>query len=155
MISISIKDVGSQRALQKLANKLRNRSAANRALSVQLYGWVIKNFEAEGALNQRWAPLQESTAKRKLTKKIPRGYHPILQVTGNLRQSFAPFADNDTAGVGARASRGVDYAAVHEEGAPSRNIPARPMLPPEKDAVKMGLAVYQFYVDRAKQESGL
>lgn len=147
-MSISIK-VRATPDLNKLAKKIGNgRRVANRQWAAQLYGMTIRNFEAQGVLlGEPWKPLSERTAKRKEAE----GYSPLaLLRTGNLRQSFLPFSDDKTAGVGARASFGVDYAKVHQEG--SDRVPARPMLPTAETVIETGVRVYEFVISKATRE---
>lgn len=138
-------------ALEKLTDGVKHREKINRQLGIQLYGWVIRNFDSGGKMQTPpWAPLAESTK----AQKARLGYSglPLIR-TGNLRQSFAPFSDNDEAGVGAKASFGVDYAQVHEQG--SGNVPARPMLPPKEYALKSATTIYQLEIERLRKETGL
>lgn len=124
---------------------------ANRQVSVYLYGWVIRNFNSGGRLQTPvWKPLAESTRQQKARQ----GYslQPLLR-TGHLRQSFAPFADAQVAGVGARASFGVDYAQVHQEG--GGRVPQRDMLPPRDDALRYAVKVYQLQIETARRGAGL
>lgn len=70
----------------------------------------------------------------------------ILQDTGNLRQSFKPFSDNNVAGVGAQASYGVDYSKAHEYGDPKNHIPQRRMLPRPQEVERDVLKIYNKHV---------
>lgn len=172
-----------QGKLRTLADRLKDRTVPNRAAGAQLYAFVIKNFETEGGGTREghWKDLAPSTilgryragragrAGKKGREIVKAGLRAglsgreivglsgaqfkILQVTGHLRQSFAPFSDADQAGVGARASFGVDYAAVHEEG--SGHVPQRKMLPDDAQALDIGMQVYGFYVERSIRESQL
>jgi len=161
--------------LQRTGAALKDRRTPNRAAAAQLYQFVIKNFETEGGMTEggRWKELAPSTvlaryrksagAKRRATVKaglrlglsgsdiggLSGLVFRILQDTGHLRQSFEPFSDEDEAGVGARASFGVNYATVHEEGSEDGRIPQRKMLPSEAQALEIGVRVYGFYVERA------
>lgn len=125
----------------------------NRQIGIQLYGWTMKNFNSSGSMQSPvWAPLSEKTQRR----KAKQGYSskPLIR-KGNLRNSFAPFSDKNIAGVGARASFGVDYARVHQEGAPSRNIPARGMLPPVEYARTSSIKIYDLHVQTCRRKAGL
>jgi phage gpG-like protein len=152
-IETIIDATGPATALGRLAGKLRNRTVPNRRLSVQLYGWTMRNYDGRGSLRPSgpWRPLAPATVKQ----KIRLGYspEPLAPRSGNLRVSFAGFSDNDSAGVGARASYGVDYARVHEEGA--GRVPARPMLPPAEIASDYSLRVYTRFIDASKKDAGL
>jgi hypothetical protein len=49
----------------------------------------------------------------------------------------------------------MDYAIAHQLGDPSRNLPARPMLPPVDFALQEATKVYEYEMQRLKQEAGL
>lgn len=173
----------TSKALQLLARQIGNLTPANRQLSVQLEGEVLRNFASEGAeFNAPWAPLKLSTILARL-RKSPKskgkkakakelfkaggtskavyaasgaGLFKILQSSGALRQSFAGFFDETEAGVGAQSNAAhADLAIVHEHGDPSRNLPARPMLPPADLALSWAIAVYQSHIDLARQAAQL
>lgn len=152
-MGISI-EVNAQPVLHSLGtffDGLKDRATINRKVSIQLYGFVLRNFQQGGALQTPpWLPLKPST----LQQKARLGYSPLPLIrTGHLRQSFVPFSSSDYAGVGAKASAGVDYAEVHEEG--SRTIPARPMLPTEKLALDTTLQIYGLEIAQLRQTAGL
>jgi len=170
------------KALNDLALGLSDRRVPNKQLSVQLEGFVLNNFDQEGALRGGWEPLKPSTILARL-RKSPAGKRAkglagalakagrksadiaattgaglvkILQDTGAMRQSFAAFSDNDVAGVGARSgAQHAELTAIHEYGDPSRNIPARPMLPTPDQALQMAYDVYEAYVEKARKDAGL
>lgn len=173
----------TSKALNKLAAGIADRSRANQQLSVKLEGEVLANFANEGQeFNTPWAPLKLSTILRRLSKSPKSkakkakaaalfkqgqssravyaasgaGLLRILQDTGALRQSFAGFYDNDEAGVGARSNAAhADLSIVHQEGNPSRNLPARNMLPPPAMALEWAIAVYQNHIAQARVSANL
>ena len=73
-----------------------------------------------------WAPLADSTKKRKQAQGVP--VDKILHgQTLNLRDTIFPFYSNTEAGVS--TGPGTEkYAASHQFGADERNISARPFL---------------------------
>jgi phage gpG-like protein len=120
---------------QRLAGASRDRSVPNRRLAVQLQGWVFRNFQAGGGLQTpAWAPLAASTAKQKA--RLGYSGTPLIR-TGHLRQSFRPFSDNDSAGVGSE----VPYSQYHETG--TRHLPQRAMLPPRAVAIDYAVKIYE------------
>jgi phage gpG-like protein len=173
----------TSKALQTLAQAIADRRQANQQLSVKLEGEVLRNFESEGhEFNTPWAPLALSTIRARLRKgsgskgrrqKAIAGFKAgktskqvfqasgagllkILQDTGALRQSFAGFYDSDQAGVGSQSNAAhADLSLVHQEGSPSRHIPARNMLPPADMALDWALVVYQNHIDQARAVAGL
>jgi phage gpG-like protein len=99
-----------------------------------------------------WRPLSSGT----LAAKRRQGYSPKPLIrTGNLRNSFLMFSDNNQAGVGAQASFGVDYAEVHEEGSRDGRIPQRKMLPPVRIAQTMVTNVYGLKIANDRAKAGL
>jgi phage gpG-like protein len=165
----------TSRALQRLALVLRDRRRINRQVAAQLNGWVFRNFKDEGKLRLPggWEPLSPATLLARLRKspasagkkakaagliksgvsesavyaQSGAGLVKILQDTGALRNSFAPFSDNDIAGIGAQSNaEHANLAIVHEYGNPSRNIPARPMLPTPAIALDIAMSVYRIYL---------
>lgn len=118
-----------------LVGESKNRRVPNRQLAVQLQGWVFRNFRRGGSLQSpAWAPLKASTAKW----KARHGYSSKpLERTGHLRQSFRPFSDNDTAGVGSE----VPYSKYHETG--TATLPQRAMLPPANVALEYARVIYE------------
>ena len=124
--------------MQRLVAATNDRRIPNRQLSVQLYGWVMRNFQQSGGLQSPvWRPLAASTLKQKQRK----GYSgtPLIR-TGHLRQSFRPFSDNEQAGVGSE----VKYSQYHETG--TRTIPQRAMLPPQNVALDYAVKVYDRWI---------
>lgn len=151
MIEVKVDTKALNKAVGEFGKVMKSREVPHRQLGVQLFSWVQRNFEQEGGLqSEPWAKLAPYT----IAEKARLGYSPKKLVrTGNLRTSFLQFSDNDTAGIGARASYGVDYAAVHELG--NDKVPARPMLPPPKVVVDYAIRIYNMHIQRARQESGL
>lgn len=146
----------AQRKMQRYERELRETSKPNRMVAIELYGFVMKNFQTEGGMTEAgaWEPLEDSTVEW----KERHGYRMILQNTGALRASFNPFSDAKVAGVGAaqilgEEGRDPDMAAVHEFGL--GNVPARPMLPTQEQANAMGMRVYNWFVADARRRSGL
>jgi phage gpG-like protein len=153
MIKAEVRLDRTSAALAALSRSVKDRGSVHRKIAIQLFGWVQKNFLERGALQNRpWAPLSEGTLKQKRRKGFSDS--PLIR-TGNLRSSFSGFSDNDSVGVGARASFGVDYARVHEEGSEERNIPARPMLPPREVALDIASKIYGIHLTALAQKEGL
>jgi len=82
----------------------------------------------EGAIKQKitqgdpsWPPLKPETIKRKGSSK------PLID-TGKLRASITHKVEDDKALVGIFSGEALNYAAVHEFGAPRKNIPERSFL---------------------------
>lgn len=149
-IQVIINASESLKKFKKYERDITDFTAANREVSVQLYSTVIRRFETGGSSSGRpWAPLKPRTA----AAKAKAGYSPIpLTRTGVLRGSFFPgFYSAKEAGVRSR----VPYAVYHQEGVSERNLPARPMLPDEKEVVKIATKVYEDHAARAKKRADL
>lgn len=77
-----------------------------------------------------WEPLKPQTIKRKQRRRNPRSLNKILRDTGDLYRSLNMQLQSD--GVLFGTSRRVgqySLGAIHQYGAPRRNIPPRPFLP--------------------------
>lgn len=124
--------------MQRVVAASHDRRTPNRQLAIQLYGWVLRNFQQGGGLQRPpWRPLSPSTLKQKQRK----GYSgtPLIR-TGHLRQSFRQFYDNDQAGVGSE----VPYSQYHETG--TRHLPQRAMLPPQEVALDFAARIYDHWL---------
>lgn len=132
-----------QRKLTRFLRDMADRTAANRQVALQLYGWAIRNFDQEGALVGGWKPLAESTVREK--ERI--GKQKMLVRTGELRQGFESFHSKDNAGIRNRAP----HAEYHHEG--GIRLPRRRLLPPREVVNDIGLKVYQAYVERAARRA--
>ncbi len=128
----------AKQRLDKFRSTLKDHRTPNRMVAAQLYSWTIRNFQQEGALVGGWTPVTEATRKRKERE----GKEKLLVRTGALRASFVPFADNENAGIGSE----LEYSWFHQYSSPSRNLPARPMLPTREYVDETGVRVYDFYV---------
>jgi phage gpG-like protein len=82
---------------------------------------IMRNFAAEGRPN-RWTPLKPATIKDRLRQGYSSG--PILQRSGRLMRNFQFSWRSQSYSV----RNPLPYFNVHQFGAPSKNIPARPML---------------------------
>jgi phage gpG-like protein len=150
MITAAINGKNIQDVIRRLNGfqaAMADATLPNRQASIAMYGWLIRNYDREGAAIGGWAPLSPKTIAEK--KKI--GKEKMLVRTGALRQSFLPFHSKENAGVGSD----IVYSERHEKGDPSSNLPARPMLPPREVVLDIGLKVYSLYVAReAKKANG-
>lgn len=172
----------ANKALQTLAAQIRDRTVANKQLAVKLEGEVLRNFASEGAeFGLPWAPLKPATILARLNKgkqtarvkaakglintgqsikqarkALGGGIVQTLQDTSAMKQTFAGFSTEDEAGVGARSNTAhADLTLVHQYGSPTRNIPARPMLPPVELALGWAVQIYQRHVDNAREKANL
>lgn len=154
MIKIEVQTVADSQ-MRAAVRRLGKTETVNRQVSAQLYGWVIRNFDAAGRMQfPPWKPLAASTLAQKA--RLGFSLQPLMR-TGNLRQSFIGFYDDKVGGVGARASfilqgRRFDYAVAHQEG--TERIPARPMLPPEDYVRRVARAAFENFVARSIQPQG-
>lgn len=153
MISIEIKSKNTFSAVAIFANSFKDRRNENRKVAIQFFSFVQRNFQRSGGLQPAgWASLKPGTiAAKRRGGWSPR---PLIR-TGNLRNSFSMFSDNDQAGVGAQASFGVDYAEVHEQGSRDGRIPQRKMLPPVRIAEGMVTNVYGLKIRQDRARAGL
>lgn len=97
--------------------------------------WVQQNFKTEGGKVGKWAPLKVGGRwSRRRGRRFFDSAAKVLQDTGRLRQSFLPFVTRRNAGIGSD----LPYAKKHEEGKGERGrkLPARRMLPKQKEVRK-------------------
>lgn len=132
-----------ERKLMRLRAGVSDPTQANRQVSIALQAFVIRNFQLEGRLVAGgWAPLAPATIKEK--RRI--GKEKKLVRTGDLKNSFTPFFDKTTAGVGSDLS----YAASHQFGLPERNLPARSMIPSPKQTAEISIKIYEQFIVKQK-----
>lgn len=162
-LSITVNLNGLDKKLRDFASDLKDREPTNRQVSVRLMSLVMKNFSTQSNDGNKWAPFKlggryvsSKKVKKKKGEKRGKGRFldtsaKLLQDTGNLRQSFLGLYSKDVAGVGAKASAGVNYAIVHEQGSPKNKLPARPMLPTAKQLEQEFINVYNSQIRRAQR----
>lgn len=155
-LSITVNLNGLDKKLRAFSDNLKKRERINEQIAIRLRSLVIKNFETQSNNGIKWAPFKaggrwKSEGKgKKRTRTLDRSAK-LLQDTGNLRVSFTELWSNDLAGVGAKASAGVNYAIVHEQGSPKNKLPARPMLPTAKQLQQEFVNVYTSQIRRAQR----
>jgi phage gpG-like protein len=133
----------AERRLEGFARAMSDLTPANREASIALYGFTIRNFDRQGAMQGGWAPLAESTVRQKqrIGKEVP------LVRSGALRSGFTSFYSRDNAGVGNELS----YSRFHHEG--TSRMPQRTLLPDRDNTLRIGLAVYGQYVAREARKA--
>jgi phage gpG-like protein len=146
LVSVKVNEVqlaAMNRRLEQFASAMRDVTPANREASIALYGFTIRNFDRQGALQGGWAPLAESTVRQKqrIGKEVP------LVRTGAMRSGFTSFYSRDNAGVGNELS----YSRFHHEG--TARLPQRTLLPDRENVLRIGLAVYGQYVAREARKA--
>jgi phage gpG-like protein len=124
--------------LERFSRSLSDMTPANREASIALYGWTIRNFDAQGGRQGGWTPLQPRTVK----EKARIGKEKMLVRTGALRAAFTQFYSKDNAGVGNE----LEYSKFHHEGA--AHLPQRELLPRRDVVLDIGLKVYGQYIAR-------
>lgn len=131
------------RRLDVFARAMTDVTPANREASIALYGFTLRNFDRQGALQGGWRPLAESTVrhKQRIGKEVP------LVRSGAMRASFNSFYSRENAGVGNELS----YSKHHHEGTPT--LPQRELLPNRENVLQIGLKVYGQYVAREARKA--
>jgi phage gpG-like protein len=126
------------RKLERFAESIKHPIEANRQASIALYGWTIRNFDRQGALQGGWAPLKPRTVREKarIGKQVP------LVRSGHMRSGFTQFYSDENAGVGNE----VSYSKYHHFG--TSKMVRRELLPRRDVVLQIGLKVYGAYVQR-------
>ena len=122
MLGFNVKtnDADLVKELELLAEDIRNPADAFQDVRSHLDFIVDQTFRDEGRGDTRWAPLAESTIRRKGSGK------KILQDKSFLKQSFGGNIRGDILEYG--SSR--DYALYHQDGFEARDGSAVPARPP-------------------------
>jgi len=132
-----------QRQLENMIRSLERPREAHKAASIVMHNFVIRNIDSGGELVGGWAPLAESTIREK--KRIGKS-KPMIR-SGALRNSFTPF-DTDQGG-GVRSE--LFYVPFQNFG--TRKIPARRLIPNERETLKEVLPIYAAFVKRAAKKA--
>ncbi len=108
MYEIKIEDSGVEAALGKMLERARDLAPLMRNIAEDLYDVTMENFEQQG--RPAWSPLSPATIR----SRRKRGHWPgkILQQSGRMRASVAPFHDDASAGVGVA----TPYAGIQQLG---------------------------------------
>jgi phage gpG-like protein len=116
-----------KRRLKKLGREIQKPHRAHREISISLARWVDQNFKSQGGKVGGWAPFKAKGRRGKGGTFDASA--KLLQDTGRLRASFAPFYTRKTAGIGSD----LIYSKAHEKGNKRRGLEARRMLPRNSD----------------------
>jgi len=133
---IEIDDSQVRAKLQELRAKTGDLKPALKNIGEYLRLRTEENFQNEQEPDgTAWTVLKPKTLKRKARKKS--SINKILQDTGDLRSSIAYQVDDVSVSIGTniRVKNGFSLGAIHQFGAPKRNIPARPFLGLSSDDV--------------------
>jgi hypothetical protein len=124
------------------ARRIEDFSAPNAEIAIELYRWMLRNYDSGGAYVGGWAPLSPRTA----AYKARRGWStvPLGPRTGTLRAGF----QYESTRARATAYNPVEYSRYHQNGAPSRNLPRRPLLPEQAVVGRLAQRVYTRHVER-------
>ena len=117
--------------LNKMAKDIASPTVYMKKASIELYKWVQRNFNSEGALvghGKKWKPLALGGRLKKdgsidITAMI-------LQDEGTLKSSFYSFSSKNLAGVASE----LEYSINHDQGI---GVPQRRILPTEDEGWKI------------------
>jgi phage virion morphogenesis protein len=150
-LQITVDDRDLNNALQKLSDRMSDLTPVMQNIGEYMRGETDANFALERSpdgspfkfLNPRYARQKE---KRK-------GIRSILQFTGDLRSSIAYQVEPDGGGVAIGTNiktpgGALSLGAIHQFGAPKRNIPARPFLGvSEANAVEITAIIEEYLAE--------
>lgn len=131
MLKIDIDDREVLDVLAQLQRRAADLSPVMRNIAQALESETEGNFQNQRGAGGGWPALKPATVRERQRQGYG-GASPILQRTGALARSiesrYGPaFAE---AGTSQKTPGGVwSLGAIHQFGAPKRNIPARPFLP--------------------------
>lgn len=126
-ISVEYDDSRFQKALQRLEQLGGDLTPVMMEIAVALEHSTREHFDnEEDPEGNSWAPLQASTLERKSRQGVP--VDQVLHGESlHLRDTLFPFWSSGEAGISTGPGTEA-YAATHQFGDDSRNIPARPFL---------------------------
>jgi phage virion morphogenesis protein len=136
-LEIAIDEAAIAAAFGNLANLGSEAQPLFKAWANHLEVRAVTAFKSEtapdgskwAALNPKYAAYKADYGKGKKQTK-PKPKNKTLQWTGGLYSSLASQVTSDGAQVGTNQTVGsYSLGAIHQFGAPRRNIPARPFLP--------------------------
>lgn len=142
VVQLSVDNKTALNNLSKYARLVTNWNTVNKKISIQLYGWVMRNYQGEGSLVGKWAPIQKATVRRKTKAGYSR---KILLHTGTLKNNYTFYSNEQEAGVGNR----TPYSIFHETGVPQRGLPQRRQMPVEDEAKAEAEAVVGLHLKSA------
>lgn len=147
-----------QDKVNRLDKKLdeQDRKRLHKRISVYLLKWVDTNFKTEGGKVGGWQKLKLGgrplpRSQRTETKQLDSSAK-VLQDTGQLRRSFVPFSDSNTAGVGSEIGKfdNLPYAKKHHEGHGA--LPRRQLIPTVNQVGDEILEMYEEYIEQVVNE---
>jgi len=130
---------------------MTNLEVPMKKISTWLDSWVQHNFRHQGQKLpglHKWKHFKIGGRKKPGEDFEPEAFGPgirgarLLQDTSTLRLSFKPFFTDKQAGIGSD----VFYAKYHEFGVKSRRLPARRMLPLNKEVRPDALKIFERHV---------
>jgi len=129
--SIQVDDQEVVVVVRSLLGRLDNAQPLYKSWANHLEKRTVQSFQRESSpTGIAWAQLSPKTLTKRAKRKSPRTKGKILRDTGSLYDSVAARTLPDGAEVGTNRQVGAySLGAIHQFGAPARNIPARPFLP--------------------------
>ncbi len=129
-LKIGVENLNSSQ-LAALEQRAQNPTPLLKAWANYLEGLTVEAFQQETApFGAAWQPLRPATIERKLRRKSPPSKNRILRDRGTLYDTIAARIDGDAVIIGTNQRVGAySLGAIHQFGAPRRNIPPRPFLP--------------------------
>lgn len=126
--------------LKKINKKITTFSEPLKISGILMLRSIDQNFRQEGRPT-KWIQLKQSTIDARRKGK-GRGSPKILQDTGLLRASINFKVDNDSVKISpssqstyTKGGNAYDVGAIHQFGAPRRNIPSRSFLLFQKEDI--------------------
>jgi phage virion morphogenesis protein len=144
-ISVEVDDAQIKQLLKELFDRASDLTPALKNIGEYMRFSTAGNFKLEKSPDgQPWKKLSPKYAQKKAKAKA---IQKKLQFTGDLRASIAYSVSPRSVEIGTNKKVGsYSLGAIHQFGAPRRNIPARPFLGLGADDRKQVLAIIRSFL---------
>jgi phage virion morphogenesis protein len=128
MIHVTVQSYGLNKKITDIARRCANTAAAMREIGTHMERSVRKNFE-KGGRPHRWAPLAESTKRKKTAKRGT--WQPILVDDGTMRDKI-----KSNTGINYSITRSPSYYNIYHHFG-TTNMPQRQfmVIQPEDETI--------------------
>ena len=146
MLKLSTNISLSAARLRRTHQRLLMLDATYKKIGVLVFQFIQRQFQTSGAYGGTfpWPPLKESTLRAKRRERY--SSMPLIR-TGDLKQKWGIELGRNRVTVRSH----VGYSGYHQHG--TRHLPARPMLPDERQALELAARTIKGDVGKAIAET--